>query len=212
MAEKLEFEGGEPEGFANWPAFLEKGTEVHGVITGFSDYRATETYESNAGVAYLKANLVMRIVDHDGLNGYHIRDGIQIPTDGERFLGTQQVRDILFHKLAPFGIKLTEVPIPTTPLDMVNMVEGKEEWEETGGMIGKPITMICGKPTKPYTNKDGEEKGPFTTFGYFRTIDENVFAVLKQDFDACAAEWEATKKFEQAAGAGGVDDDDDLPF
>lgn len=212
MAEKINFDDGEPSGFGDWPSYLEKGTEVHGVITGFNDYRAVEVYESNSGVAYLKANLVFKVIDHDGLNGYHIRDSIQIPTDGERFLGTQQVRDILFHKLAPFGIKLTEVPIPTTEVDMMNMVNGKEEWEETGGMIGKPITLICGKLSKPYTNKKGEEKGPFTTYGYFRTVNENVMTLLKPDFDAWIADYEAEKSVADKASSGGMDEDEDLPF
>lgn len=212
MAEKVAFPDGEPESFGNdWPDFLEKGTEVHGVVVGFSDYRPTETYTANSGTPYLKANLVFRCIDHEGLSGYHIRDSIQIPTDGEKFLGTQQIRDILFHKLRPFGINLTEVPMPTTPQDMNDMVLGKGEWEETDGLVGTMVTLICGKPTKPYENKDGDTKGPFTTFGYFREIDSNVAELLKADHES----WLATHKAEQAqaeAASGGGMDDDGLPF
>jgi len=214
MAEKVEFPDGEPEAYGNdWPQFLEKNTEVHGVIEGFSDFRPTEVYESNANVAYLKANLVFRVLDHDGLNGFHVRDGFQIPTDGERFTGTQQVRDILFHKLKPFGINLTEVPMPTTPVDMQNMVLGKGEWEETGGMIGKLVTMICGKPTKPYENKDGDTKGPFTTFGYFRDIDENVAKLIKPEYDAWLEKKTKEDAVAEKASSGGLGDvDEDMPF
>lgn len=217
MAEKVEFPEGEPASYGNdWPAFLEKGREVHGIITGFGDYRPTETYVSKSDIPYLKANLIFRVIDHDGLNGYHIRDSIQLPTDGERFLGTQQVRDILFHKLKPFGILLTEVPMPTTPADMVDMVNGKGDWAETGGMIGKMVTLICGKPTKPYeTKKNGEPtgtmKGPFTTYGYFRNIDENVATLLKPEFESWWADHNEELAKAAAASTGGMDDDD-TPF
>ncbi|RLC98404.1 MAG: hypothetical protein DRI46_11385 [Chloroflexi bacterium] len=219
MAEKVEFPEGEPDSYGgDWPDYLEKNTEVHGVIVGFSDYRPTEVYTANNGTPYLKANLVFRVIDHEGLSGYHIRDSIQIPTDGERFLGTQQIRDILFHKLAPFGIKFTEVPMPTTPVDMTNMVMGKDEWEDTeGGMIGKLVTLVCGKPTKPYEAKKngeptGEMKGPFTTFGYFRDVNENVAELLKPDFDAWSKGYEKEQAAANTAASGGMDEDDDLPF
>lgn len=218
MAEKVEFPDGVPASYGeDWPAFLEKGTEVHGVIVGFSDYRPTETYTAKNGTPYLKMNLIFRIIDHDGLNGYHIRDSIQFPTDGEKFLGTQVIRDILFHKLRPFGILLTEVPMPTTPVDLNNMVNGKEEWEETGGMIGKLVTLICGRPTKPYEMKKdgeltGEVKGPFTTYGYFRDVDKNVKALLSPDFKVWEEGYLKEKTEAKSASSGGLDEDDDLPF
>jgi hypothetical protein len=67
------------------------------------------------------------------------------------------------------------------------MFFGKGPWEASGGLRGKMVQLTCGDVREPYTNQSGEQKGPFTKFGWFNPMDTNVRALLQPEINEALA-------------------------
>lgn len=213
MSELLNFEGSEEPTFGggDWPKFLDKGTKVHGCLWSISDLAPFKYFQTKAGHTMLALNVAFRVVEHGKLNKYTIRDSIMINANGtELTVKSKESNDKLRKKFFPFGIDLALFPCPVSGEEFLQMFYGKGPWEASGGLRGKMVQLTCGDVREPYTNQSGEQKGPFTKFGWFNPMDTNVRALLQPEIEEALDKMAEEDSKLAKATSGGLPDD--MPF
>lgn len=212
MSEKLTYEDPKELSFGNdWPQYLEKGTEVYGVIIGMNDRDPFRYFEFN-GTTFLSLNVQFRVVDHGPLNGYTIRDNLVIPADGEKVtVKSKESNDKIRKRFGALGIDFVKWPVPVSGEEGMQMLDGVGAWEGSGGIFGRLVKMTAGNPKPAYTNIKGQIKGPFTRFGWWAPCSENVAALLADEYKALCDKLNAEKAAAQHEASGGYDDEQ-LPF
>jgi hypothetical protein len=158
--------------------FLPKGYQALGAIVGLNDKFApgAEVFKGK-GRSKLKIRLSFRCLGGEA-DGHYINDEVWIAADEDGFHGSDGSRKHLGRILVALGIDSENWLVPRTPEEAIAAVtgqdvtvlnddgtEGVKSWKDQS-WLNRPVIMVCDAPNQ-YTNKNGEEKGPFSKFGFW---------------------------------------------